>query len=466
MRPPSLLASAVPLALAAASWALGPERTEVVVHVVDAATGAPIEGAVLWRADEVPHPVPGEPWDLGRVRTGADGRAVFVLDEPVPANSWWTVEAPGYRPVAEMEDRPPERFELVPGTDVAVTVLDVFERPVPGAVVEVLLGCGHTAAVRTGTTDGAGVVRFDDVDPDEGDWWVVAPGLVCEWRMPFWESEEPSDEATPLRGVLVCAPGPVQEGVVVDPDGDPVEGIFVGVANTHRGPWVRTDAAGRFRLVGGATDVLFLRDEAGETVMTFPVMPRADFPCRIVLREGSYGPDDYRGDHSDRGELVLSLPEGHDGTIVRVLRSGDGLARMVRSRNGEARFSLEPGTWTVLAGGGLSDWDEERLEVEIASREETVSELVLTPRPRVRVSLEGIDGERPHVQLATATGVRDLGRPVGNWIEVPLPPEPCVLRALGSWRVATLHVEERHRDGSAPLSFSEAGDTLEDERRR
>jgi hypothetical protein len=217
------------------------------MRVLDDATGAPIALARIdnWDESDTPH---AEPWDnlrAGTWTTDADGFALVPTTDRAP---WWFVEAPGYGPRAEMSFEDERR--LMRGVDVPIEVRDWRERPVPGAVVEALLGCGHTPTVRAETAGPDGRLVFRGIDPSHAtDLWVLTPGLAG--RNPAYWGGGP-DELPVENGVYVlhCDPSAVIEGRVLRADGSPAANAVVGSYSAHRGPWTVADADGRFRLVG------------------------------------------------------------------------------------------------------------------------------------------------------------------------------------------------------------------------
>ena len=143
------------------------------VRILDADTGLPVPGARVdnwWETDW-----PGaEPWEDCLAQSAiADEDGYVLMRNRVDYGFWFYVEAEGYAPLGVMSFEGEHRIRR--GADFTIEVRDWFERPVAGAVVEYLLGCGHTPNARVETTDGDGraVLRCIDL-ANRGRVWIRA----------------------------------------------------------------------------------------------------------------------------------------------------------------------------------------------------------------------------------------------------------------------------------------------------
>src|SRR5262245_20400783 len=142
-------------------------------RVLDEATGEGIAGARIdnWTESDTPH---AEPWEDLRAGSWTTDRDGWALVPAFDRAAWWFVQAPGYGPRAEMAFE--DRRLLGRGVDFPIEVRDWRDRPVPGAVVEALLGCGHTPNVRVATAGPDGRLTFPCIDPTHAtDLWVRTP---------------------------------------------------------------------------------------------------------------------------------------------------------------------------------------------------------------------------------------------------------------------------------------------------
>jgi hypothetical protein len=253
-------------------------------RIVHAATGRPVANAEVRLYAEVPHPLAdfGRPSATTRSddagwariqRSDLDTTSVATYGEP----NWAYVEAPELTPVDErgsplVTDDPD--LPLYPATTLRLALVDPLNRPVADALVGWFLGCGHTPDARQARTDPSGVATLPGVGlRSEGRLWPVAEGLESRYVGDFaWA---PWQRARTAR--LDWAP--VVEGRVLRADGEPAIGVGVGANQCHRGPWARTDAQGRFRVLGLDASGTSLTVEAAE----YPVGPKSPLEPWQVL---------------------------------------------------------------------------------------------------------------------------------------------------------------------------------------
>lgn len=217
-------------------------------RIVDAITGAPIEGAEVLLIAERPTPVPAELHWAMRAEADDDGfvsvRVDAGADDYAPW-AWLCARADGYGQRMSMSSFEDPIVRLMPDVPMPVQVRDWADRPVPDVLVGFCSGCGHTPDLVHGTTGQRGIVTFAGVDlwSGIGDFYLVHPELELGYLSPLWfPGRQPM--------VLRAGPGVVHDGVVVDEHGRPVAGAFVGLPGVHRGPWARTRPDGSFQLCG------------------------------------------------------------------------------------------------------------------------------------------------------------------------------------------------------------------------
>lgn len=408
----------------------------VAIRVLDGATGEPIHGARIdnwWEAD-TPHAEPWEDLLEGTWTTDRDGWALLPSRDHAP---WYFVEAPGCAAFAEMALL--EDFLLVRGRDFVVEVRDWRDRPVPGAMVDLLLGCGHTPNARCGTTGPDGRVVIPCADDFRSTLWIRAPGVAG--RSDGYGNWDDLPEENGVR-ILRGEPGPMLEGVVLRADGSPAAGARVGTFDSHRGPWTVAGPDGRYRLVGAEPRAgLVAMSPASDPVpegFQFPQTEFLSFPGVFATvrlpAEGKRWPTPEERDAErekaraerdafERGEEgEPEVPAEGPGICVRVeavpgvtpfgrvgihfVRDGDGAARetspMFRAGAAVRAVGAGPGAWTVTAGdpAGLLRPESKRIEVREGWTEVSFT-LVPNPAWRPRVlerSSDGTMGDLPNLR--------------------------------------------------------------------
>ena len=374
-------------------------------RIVELATGRPIANARVDLHAEIPHPVPGRRTPVASVTGGADGwvhirasdldRAQVALHgEP----RWAFVEAPGFGPDAVMDEFlvTDEAWEIGPATTRRVALVDALDRPVVGARVGFLLGCGHTPDVRDVVTDAEGLATF------EGVWgdgfrriWPVAHGL----RSRYLDDDSFAPWERPRRVTLDASM--TVEGTVLGRDGRPLSGVAVGRPDVHRGPWTLTDAEGRFRLIGSdAEPGDDLQLEFGEYPLGPSGIPRANVVAwsvpapppghRAVIRLPA--PEGREDDDPPRARLVVAVdrtswsgPGRAAAVSVIAVRVEDGWTEVGSvDESGTVTLDVPPGPHVVYALGrrdaGAIVYSRARADVVVTAGAGASVRLAL-PRP-------------------------------------------------------------------------------------
>ena len=335
------------------------------VRILDADTGLPVPGARVdnWHESGWPG---AEPWESCLVQSAvADEDGYVLMRNRVDYGFWFYVDAEGYAPLGVMSFEGEHRIRR--GRDLVLKVRDWLERPVPGAVVEYILGCGHTPNARVETTDGDGraVLRCIDL-AGTGRVWIRAEGIEGYSDAYFHLAELPREGEV---SVVVGEPGPAVSGLVLHHDGSPAANAYVGTESSFRGPWTATGADGTFRLLGAPP----------WTVLTVDAWPPPGSPegtdgvggefqsvpgARQVVRLPPPGAGADSGPMEAEAALRVTVrssgvSERHPLRVVAV-RASDGRAvrEVIEAQPfkgalgvlAETTLSLPPGTWTVTAG--------------------------------------------------------------------------------------------------------------------
>jgi hypothetical protein len=409
------------------------EQKWITTRVLDASTGAPIPGAELLLIAESNHPMRGEMWWQMRAVADADG---FVRLRAEP-RGWWVVRASGhgtvmemgYVPTTNMSSQPSGITFLARGLDVPIRLLNWRGEPVPGALIGLCGGCGHTPDLVHGRTDGNGLVVLH---MGIADLYVEHPELELGYDGVQWLPGE-----APMA--FVVPPAAAYRGSVVDVDGKPVVGAFVGVPGVHRGPWTRTGPDGSF-LLCGADQGGDLFVHIGERELIFECPPVS--PCRLVVPPPSGEPVQV----VNLPRPAAPVPDGVEVVSLQVV-DADGdkveLASIVcrgplpasteesiTIRDGQGATALLPGRYELRATAFGHAAATALLEVGIQN---TYCELRLGRLPSVRVRVTD-PPESVNVVLRTEREQRDVTDQVRAGMPVGLPSEPFWLVLHGSYR--------------------------------
>jgi hypothetical protein len=413
------------------------EQKWIATRVLDASTGAPIAGAELLLIAESNHPMRGEMWWQMRAVADAEGFVRLRADKQAPGFQpwgWCVVRAPGYGTVSEMGHAPGAITRLARGLEAPIRVLDWRGNPVAGALVGLCGGCGHTPDLVHGRTDGNGLVVLPDVDPHNGiaDLYVEHPELDLGYYGIQWLPGE-----SPMA--FVVPPAAAYRGTVVDADGKPVVGAFVGVPRVHRGPWTRTGPDGTFLLCGADERPDFLV-HIGERELIFEGPP--EFPCRLVVPPPSGEPVQIVNLPRPAApvpadvEMVSLQVVDADGDKVehaRIRCRGPlpaGTEELSFVNDGEGATALRPGRYEVSVSAFGHATTTAEFEVG-TDRNRFDVRLGRLPSVRVRI----VDApENVDVWLRTATERREISDRVKAGAPIGLPAEPFWFVVSGDHR--------------------------------
>ncbi len=343
-------------------------------RAVDVMTGTPLAQAELFLIAESNNPVRGEFTFQQRLTADADGFVRVPLGQDLKRRSWsWMLlRAPGFGQRMEMGAF--EEVELLPPTiDLPVQVLDSLGAPVAGCLVGFCCGCGHTPDIVSAFTDRNGACTLPGINNRQGirDLYLEHKRLGLFYDSLDWFPGEPA-------AVIRAPSANAAQGVVVDENGKPVAGAFVGYKDVHRGPWTRTGADGSFLLCGISQGPSDLWVHVGERELLFELDDTV--PLRLQLPPAPPPPDE-----PARRTEVVELPAD--------------VRRRVEARS-------EPGPWPALES------------------------------PTVPVRLIGAT-EDTTVELTSATRSLDVTDLVQRGEPVPLPDEPFAFVLQQDWQPRT-----------------------------
>ena len=445
--------------------------TWIVTRVLDGWTREPVAGATVDVLREAAHPAPGKHGPMAETKTDEEGWARIYFDPPLAPKErphWIRAHHPDYASTAEFSVSP-EELLLQPRGEARIRVLDPLHRPVTNALLDHLLGCGHCPTVLQARTNEEGIGILRGVQGEAlAQTWLVSEGLYGEYaeHTGWLPGDVPIDHLA--RWSITY------EGRVVDADGQPVEGVAIGISEFHRGPWSHSDEDGRFRLVGldslpghgvyfGLADCTregWARDLQGVVPLPLEGVP-------LLIRLPSH-PDEVEGNHWDLPEpetdqkvrVVIRARGVEDVSAVPLLasRRSDGLTLDAEvGADGSATLELAPGTWVLEAGWPRPSESEElgavRAEVEVPQPGGAAPIVLALPTPRLLRTALGPVAVSGSVEVVTERAVYGVTERARAGQPFPVPATGDVhLRFDAEGTVRT-----RPRVLPVPANFLEAG---------
>jgi hypothetical protein len=420
-----------------------PEGT---VRVLDATTGAPVEGATVYGVKEAVAPVWGEFWSQTSAETDASGWAKLQSLDQGTHYSWIIVRAEGYAPAGRMADPFPnvelDPIELCPALPATIRIVDYLGRPAQLVHLGFCVGCRHTPDVMSAVTDRNGVVVLSCVGRDHrdiADIYPVADGVLTDYLHIDW------NQAIDGGYEAVVAPGVTVSGRLFKADGSPAAGYAVGQPRVHRGPWARTNEDGTFRLYGmePAGDIhLIVKGPDGLELAHFEGA-RAGVERILRLPEQRYGDTGPSMDAEIALTVTVPPTEGVAPVPVpgQVWDPRTGWCTSFEATPGETlALALPSGLHEIEIGGGSSPYARRtagRMDLGADGGPLALS-VELPPVRVVRLEVEGVDADSD-LFLLTEDGecidvVRDThetrdGVSFGIVERVALPAEP-----FGLWQ--------------------------------
>ncbi|MFO1031513.1 MAG: hypothetical protein U1F60_10560 [Planctomycetota bacterium] len=425
-------------------------------RVVDAVTGQPIAGAELTLIEARRTPLPREFWSRRAATSDQEGWIRVRSDDIKGGFHMLLLRAKGYGASAVSGAVPSLVWALSPAQDVPVSLRDWQERPVADTRIGLCLGSGNTPDVGHATTDANGNAVLVGIDPNNpvADVYPSSPGLsLTDYGRIDWV---PGDHPT----VVTVAQGHRVEGVLLDKDGKPFAGAFVGAPQVVRGPWAKTGADGKFVLEGAVQDpdLLVL---IGRQLVKFD-RPDGEQPFTLTLPELppeakiEESPDDTEeGDEGEPEEasaeatpprrrrlppLIVERPDPAEGPQVEVElqvvdQKGtpvDELLVVLRGpmprfahatedvRDGKVAMQRLPGKYEATT-------ESPRFEpvlgsIEVVEGGKAVAKLVATSRPLLQVRAENRESLGT-IGLRTAAGTQDITDQFGadGLASIPVP---------------------------------------------
>ncbi|MDA1194954.1 MAG: hypothetical protein O2894_07185 [Planctomycetota bacterium] len=402
------------------------------MQVVDAASGAPIEGALVRQHYEMDVGPDGWAPIAAERRTDAYGLAWVTVppeerydDDAVPT-AHWAVSADGYAATEEYGCAIGVRVELVRPRRAHGRICDALGRPVVGMKVGYKEGCAHAPLLATATTDHDGRFVLDGVVPDV-DVVFHARGVMADY---FDGPLRPLDETPPTHA---ASPGRRFVGRLIGVDPSALGLRLVHAAVSSRGVFARVEDDGRFVLDSLAENPLItLWTNADGTVLELPMDDLPD--TGSFTWDLTPAPTDVAEVGKAIEDVTLTLrlvtPEGRQPrpAHVSIRRARDGGEVALESWDDFAEDVLEPApieiqlppdAYVLHVGTTGARWHAEPTPFEL--RADRTLDVQVTAWPRLDlewIGLEPEDASSWGVAWANADGIIDH--------EAPDPENGCV----------------------------------------
>ncbi|MCB9882925.1 MAG: hypothetical protein H6834_14155 [Planctomycetes bacterium] len=412
------------------------ESEFAIFRILDRETGLPIPGArcELYAEHRFPAPTQWEP--LTVATADRDGFVRVPQHTEAQRRAWRHVKAPGYGTVTDMGGAPVSVVTLHRGVDLELELVDPLGRPVPGARVGLIKGCGHTPDLTFGVSDEHGRAWLRCLDPDGDEIgipfeiWVQVEHWMTE-ASEYHELESP--RISPQRIRLEPAWSAV--GRLRDPHGEPLRNTIVGYTGVKRGPWTRTDDAGRFAVHGipvrdeffivldsdrrdDASGELFIEGEElapGESNVRYLTMgcPPPGHRIDLMLPEGGEWPTVPVTVRLAWDAPVDPEEDSPPGVTLTAVESATGFTETVWVPSTEPATTLDliPGEYTLLLH---SETYEPLQRTFVVSADGSV-ELALRPIPLPRVEVRFTKEERDWLDHMGADEMVTLRHGVETW---------------------------------------------------
>jgi len=444
-----------------------PRRGSVVVRaaplrrlsgtVFDRSSGRPLAGAVVTVRGGHGHEASAETDASGRYELSLpEGRYSAQIARPGFASAF---EGGDDSELIDLRRSPALRrdFRLASLQRLSGRVEDEAHRPVGGALVRLswkefprfytLAEIGRAGAPSTWTaTDGTFTLAFPGGESEENEWTVIA--LKPGHAMGIVEPLRATRARSPL--VVVLPSGVEMTGHVTDPEGAPIPGVAVVVAEASgflgirssvlaaflEQSWTQTDAAGRFvtRVRPSAHEILFLgRGRSPKAVRRYDpssgaaldvVLERAaEIRGRVLHADGTGASDVQLFAWGTRLPIPATATTASDGTFalegltpgpyqVQLVRNGlpVGPPRSSEAPTSDLRIEMEP-------TGGL--------------RGRVVDAQTRQPVVRFEVSVQLAQGSERGPGLGPPTGPKDAETGTFELADVPLGEVTLAVRAEG-----------------------------------
>ena len=379
----------------------------IVTRIIDAETGDPIPGATMEAIREMEFAYPGGTGMLRRAEADADGWVRLRIDDIRSMVNWIYFDAPGYACHAQGGRDPDYPIRLRRGVDVPIEIVAPLGGPLADVRLEYIIGCGHTPSMRVARTDAAGRAVIASVAPGIGEVWPVAEGVAGEYfDVDPWNPGEP-----PLRWVM--RPGRTFRGRVVDTAGRAMKNVYVGAEHCHRGPFARTNAAGRFVLYGARPDYgLQVRRSGRDAPLWFSDPPRIDAGHVLAIRvDPEASAPEAVATAKMRVKAVRTRPTGEAeavaGLDLDITNDETGYSAWSTTRaDGVLEADVPPGPCTVAVHDVFGEWHGTMAGI-VATKEGTTTRLIVRRNPQMRIVVDGLP-EEGNVFLVAAEGEIDI----------------------------------------------------------
>ena len=397
-------------------------RTVFRSFVVDALSGEPILGAMVQAFIERDYPEPPTWQPVAETTTDVDGFYELVMPEGSTRGAVVFISKPGYATNGEGARR--ELIPLEPSVPARVAIRDHLDRPVEGAKVALVIGCGHTPDAATTFSGKDGVAALPhacrDFATDIEDLWITKSGFACGYdSLGSGRRIVRPDDPPPLKRLRL---GRDIVGRLLAKDGTALAGVVVGNSTAHRGPWTRTAADGRFRLVGLSTaDDAWIVIDPKTTTIAFERSP--DGREQTLIIDG----DRLQAAREPASAVTIAATDAAGAPVAdqrfAFVRDDDAFTRTASTNaEGTAAVDLPRGAYDVFVSS-LDESTRPRRERFVVDAKEGSMAVVVSHRPTFSVVLpRAIDGPEavgPRVFLVAEDLEIDVTRRAESGVPVP-----------------------------------------------
>jgi len=427
-----------------------------VLHVIDAITRAPIEGAVVRQHYEIDVGPDGWAPIAAEGRTDEYGLATIR----VPREQWhqdrslpdahWAVHAEGYASTQEYGGALETVIELHPARTRHGRIVDAMGRPLAHARIGYKEGCGHSPFLVETKTDSNGVFVLSGTDAS-GDVYYAGRGVHASYFSPelrTLDQTPPTDVADACMRIT---------GRIVGADIDTLRPRMIHATADVRGVFARIQDDGRFVLDGASPDGLMTLwcTPTGQIVELRTDLWRLGGPCIYDVRLGKSDPTE--SDTVAHRLLRVNVVDDQDAPMAwahaMAFRTVDGREADFDLRSPDEpkpwlALSLLPGTYDIeLDPQGQAYAAPVRVTVGMDDPEPLT--IRAQAHPRLEVEYRGFDKDDVGCSLAyaNAAGYIDHEGPL-DVTDHPWVPADAEARVAADWGdVVTFHEVGPVQDG-------------------
>jgi hypothetical protein len=421
-------------------------------RVVDARTGSPVAGAQLEAWTEEIAETSGGFRRVGETLTGPDGLFTLCVQQGALRGDKIRVRAAGYLTLPTTPGDGLLRLMPAPALPTRLRIVDLHDRPIPGARITSSYSCSHDLPAFDVRTDAFGVARLPE-------WGLQDQTPQLRVRADGYDAIEYLYDDEALVDLQDLADGTVPvvrlgrrrpvRARALDREGSPLVATPLEVIDEECYHVVVTGEDGGFEVLTrfGNQEVLVNALRGGRR--EFVAAARLPASERVVLRLDSQSqPDDL-----PQVEVVLRAAEweSEHRQMEPTLFHADGWIEGLRwhHERGFATGSLPPGGALLRSGGAFSGWAEQLVELELV--EGAPVEVALEPVREPVLTVLTPPGRSWHLWVEAGEDSEELESEEGGETSLSVPAgRPLTVVAEGA-RTRRLELPPLQADAAADL---------------